>query len=172
MIENKRNNEKVKEKRKGSRIIFGFTLVSILFQTILTFTLLLKSTEENARLSKITGVLFAVYLISFAILTISSVRTRKYGKEGLNLYKASMKWFKRIVKLLLVVISILNIFSAVKVDILALMWAIILLVVNVFLIALDFFVSGVKFVIGRRVKKWKKNRQEKLNKDSNGESFV
>lgn len=172
MIDNKRSDKQIKEKRKGSRIIFGFTLVSILFQTILTFALLLKSTEENVGLSKITGVLFAVYLVAFVILTISSIGTRKYGKEGLNLYKSSMKWFKRIVKLLLVVISILNIFSAVKVDILALMWAIVLLVINLFLIALDFFISGVKFVVGRKVKKWKRNRQDKLNEDRNGESFI
>ncbi len=156
------NNDVVYEKRKkGSRLLFGFTLFSMLFQTVLTFTLLLKSTEENMMLTKITTWLFIIYAIAFILLTITSMHSRRYEKESVSIYKFTMKWFKRIVNFILVVMSIMNIVTASKIDGFALAGAILLLVVNIFLISLDIFISGVKFWFGRKIKKWKRKKADK-----------
>lgn len=157
------NEIKYKRRKKGSRIIFGFTLLSMLFQTVLTFTLLLKSTEENKTLTKITTIIFFVYVIAFVLLTLVSIRSRRYEKESISMYKTSMKWFKRMVKLLLVVLSIMNIVSASKIDGFALVGAVVVLLINISLIALDIFISGVKYTIGRKYKKWKRKRAENNN---------
>ena len=157
-----KNSDVVYEKRKkGSRIIFGFTLFSMLFQTVLTFTLLLKSTEENKTLTSITTFIFVIYVIAFVLLTITSMHSRRYEKEGLSIYKTTMKWFKRIVNFMLVVMSIMNIVTASKIDGIALSGAVLLLVVNILLISLDVFISGVKYRLGRKVKKWKREKAER-----------
>ena len=157
----KTQTERTNKRRKGSRLIFGFTLFSMLFQTVLTFTLLLKSTEENKTLTKITTWLFIIYAVAFILLTITSMHSRRYEKESVSIYKTTMKWFKRIVKFILIVMSIMNIVTASKVDKLALIGAVALLLVNIFLISLDIFISGVKFWFGRKIKKWKRGKAEK-----------
>ena len=150
-------------RKKGNRFVFAFTLISMIFQTVFTFVLLLKTTEENAVLTKITTWLFIIYAISFIVMTMLSLRSRRYEKESVAVYRSSIKWFKRMIKLMLVVLSIMNIVTAVKVDIFALIGAVILLIVNIFLISLDFFVAGVKFKIRRKLKKWKQKRNAKID---------
>lgn len=158
-------SEKIQSERrkKGNRFVFAFTLISMIFQTVFTFVLLLETTEENAVLTKITTWLFIIYAISFIVMTMLSLRSRRYEKESVAVYRSSMKWFKRMIKLMLVVLSIMNIVTAVKIDIFALIGAVILLIVNIFLISLDFFVAGVKFKIRRKLKKWKQKRNAKID---------
>ena len=158
-------SEKIQSERrkKGNRFVFAFTLISMIFQTVFTFVLLLETTEENAVLTKITTWLFIIYAISFIVMTMLSLRSRRYEKESVAVYRSSMKWFKRMIKLMLVVLSIMNIITAVKIDIFALISAVILLIVNIFLISLDFFVAGVKFKIRRKLKKWKQKRNAKID---------
>ena len=160
-MENKKSDIVYEKRKKGSRLLFGFTLFSMLFQTVLTFTLLLKSTEENIVLTKITTWLFIIYTIAFILLTITSMHSRRYEKESISVYKTTMKWFKRIVNFILVVMSIMNIVTASKIDGFALVGAVVLLCVNVFLISLDVFISGVKYRLGRKMKKWKREKADR-----------
>ena len=139
----KENNEQSqsspKKRKRGSLIVFCFTLISMLFQTVLTFTLLMRTTAESKTLAKVTTSMFVLYIIIFVCMTLMSMSQRKYEKESLNMYKGTMKWFKKLMKLVIVVLSIVNILAASKVDKVALVGAVGLLLFNLFLISIDIF---------------------------------
>ena len=161
MEENRENQTGHRKRKRGNIIFFCFTLISMLFQTVLTFTLLMKTTAESKILAKITTSMFVLYIIIFVCMTLMSVSQRRYEKESLHMYKGTMKWFKKLMKLIIVVLSIVNIMAASKVDKPALIGAVGLLLFNLFLISLDIFIDGVKYSIQRKIKKRKRRKEGK-----------
>ncbi len=161
MEETKENVKSKRKKKRGSLIVFGFTLISMLLQTVLTFKLLFETTAENKALARVTTIMFMIYVVAFALMVLFSIKQRKFEKESVSMYKGTMKWFKKIIKLLIVVISIVNILVASKVDTVALIGAVALLLFNLFLISLDIFIDGVKFKIQRKIKKRKRRKEGK-----------
>lgn len=142
-------------KKKGSRILFLFSVLSLAFQTALTFFLLFKSTEGTVLNSIILG-LSAIYVFAFLGLLVFGLGSRRLSKDGVHLFKASVKVIKRLMNLLLVLLSILSIISASKINYGLLLYSILMLAYNIFLIALDFFISSLK----QKYKKAKKRREQ------------
>ena len=149
------------EKRKGNSFIFFFNLVSIGFQTILTFSIL-KNSATNGLLSKITTILFIIFLASFVLVTAVGFINRSYNKTALGLYKNSMKVVKYVLKLLLIIISVLNIIQATRLDFVALISSIFSLLLVILAIAFDVAVASVKHKWSRYRKRKRREKQERL----------
>lgn len=148
------------EQKQGNIVVFIFTLLSLGFQTILTFVLLKKSTMDGV-ISKIITILFFVFLAVFIIVSLSALARRKYSKTAVGLYKNSMKVVKYVLKIILVAISILNIVQASKLDLVALITSIFSLLLIILTIAFNVFVEGVKFKFKRFVQRRKNAKEQK-----------
>lgn len=152
-------------KKQGNIFIFVFTLISLGFQTVLTFVLLSRSVH-NTTISKITTILFIIYIVSFVIVTLASLGTRKYSKTALRLYKNSLKTIKYALKLLLIAISILNIISASRLDLVALISSIFSLFLIFVTISFDCLVAGLKFKYSRYRKRKKQQKLQRQKEKS------
>lgn len=153
------------EKKQGNIFIFVFTLVSLGFQTVLTFVLLSRS-ARNTTIGKITTALFIIYIIFFAIFTLASLGTRKYSKTALGLYKNSLKTIKYALKLLLIAISILNIISASRLDLVALISSIFSLFLIIITISFDVLVAELKFKYFRYRKRKKQQKLQRQKEEA------
>ena len=149
------------EKKKGNSFVFFFNLVSIGFQTILTFSIL-KNSATDGILSKITTILFIIFLVSFVLVTAVGFINRSYNKTALGLYKNSMKVVKYVLKLLLITISVLNIIQATRLDFVALITSIFSLALVILAIAFDVAVASVKHKWSRYRKRKRIEKQERL----------
>lgn len=152
---------KKNEQKQGNIVVFIFTLVSLGFQTILTFVLLKKSTMDGV-LSKIITILFLVFLSVFILVSLLSLSRQKYSKTAVGLYKNSMKVVKYVLKIILITISILNIIQASRLDLVALISSIFSLMLVILTIAFNVFVEGVKFKFKMFVNRRKIAKEQRL----------
>ncbi len=152
---------KKNEQKQGNIVVFIFTLVSLGFQTILTFVLLKKSTMDGV-LSKIITILFLVFLGVFILVSLLSLSRQKYSKTAVGLYKNSMKVVKYVLKIILITISILNIIQASRLDLVALISSIFSLMLVILTIAFNVFVEGVKFKFKMFVNRRKIAKEQRL----------
>ena len=157
-----KSKEPVKEKEKKisafQKIYFGFSVISVIVQIIITFYLL-ASSSADPKLERVIVVLGFVYLGVFLIMVLMNFHTRKLSKNSLAMYKGSMKFVKHAFKLIMLSVSILNIISASSLDLFALVTSVALLIFNIMTICLSLLVSFITGEIKRRLRK--KNREKK-----------
>lgn len=156
-------------KKQGNIFIFIFTIISLGFQTALTFVLLANS-SKNTVVGKITTVTFLVYVAIFVIFTLVSLNAKKYSKTALGLYKNSMKCIKYLLKLLLITLSILNIVSASRLDLFALISSIFSLLLIILTITLDVFIAEMKFKFNRYRKRKRQKKIQQQKEETNRQS--
>lgn len=148
------------EQSQGNIFVFIFTLVSLGFQTILTFVLLKRSTMDGF-LSKIITILFLVFLFVFIVVSLSALARQKYNKTAVGLYKNSMKVVKYVLKIILIAISILNIVQASRLDLTALLSSIFSLILVLITITINVVVEGIKFKVNRFMQRRKIAKEQK-----------
>ncbi len=148
------------EQSQGNIFVFIFTLVSLGFQTILTFVLLKRSTMDGF-LSKIITILFLVFLFVFIVVSLSALTRQKYNKTAVGLYKNSMKVVKYVLKIILIAISILNIVQASRLDLTALLSSIFSLILVLITITINVVVEGIKFKVNRFMQRRKIAKEQK-----------
>lgn len=148
------------EQSQGNLFVFIFTLVSLGFQTILTFVLLKRSTMDGF-LSKIITILFLVFLFVFIVVSLSALARQKYNKTAVGLYKNSMKVVKYVLKIILIAISILNIVQASRLDLTALLSSIFSLILVLITITINVVIEGIKFKVNRFMQRRKIAKEQK-----------
>ena len=145
----------MKEKLKS--IWFIMVVVSVLMQTALTFFMLYRKSTDKL-LSDVIIVLTIAYILAFLLIAGLSLHSKKISREALGGYKRSQKVVKRVLTLLMLVMSVLNFLSAGGSGI-EFIWSIILIVFNLIVIYIDSLVGKVKQVFIK--KKKRKEREEK-----------
>lgn len=144
------SNNKGNEKKKGNMLKFVFTIVSVFFQTGLTFYLLSKSAISE-KFYYLIVTIGAIYFISFVLLILFHIQDRKLGSSsGAKIYKKCLKVTKYVFKILMLGISVVSLISATKVNFASLFYSILLLAFNIYLIAFDVFVWSVTDTIKRK----------------------
>lgn len=155
-------NEKEEYKNRTSerrgRFLFFVMAVVVVIQTAITFYLLAKSTESS--LAKyILYALGAVYLVTFVLMTVFYLKDNNYQKQsGVNQYKKLLKVTKYLFKFLLIIISVVSLFSAARMEGGRVFYFVIMVLINVFMIALD--ISVWSFMDEIKRKKQRKIEEE------------
>ena len=168
-------------KEKLKKIWFVLLVVSVLLQTALTFFLLYRQSRSEM-LDKIIFVLLLTYIFAFLIIVIVSFPSKKISHEAMVGYKRSQKSVKRILTLLMLVLSIINIVQA-KGSGLEFTLSIIMIVYNLFVIYIDMKISRLKDKIYRKkksaerkikelqIQNWhKRNAEDKTNSKNDMEN--
>lgn len=145
-------------KRGIKTVLFVLAIISTLAQTALTFFLLYrKSTDE--RLSQIIFILWLAYLIAFLVIVIMSLGSRKISPEAMTGYKRSRKAVKRILTLLMLVLSMVNLINS-KTGGVELVLSIAMIAFNFFVIYIDMKISQLTDKLARRKKKRERAKKE------------
>lgn len=160
-INEKEDNKNKTAERKG-RLLFFVMSVVVVIQTAITFYLLAKSTSSNL-VRYILYTLGAVYLVTFVLMTIFYLKDNNYKKQsGVNQYKKLLKVTKYLFKFLLIIISVISLFSAVRMESGRVFYFVIMVLINVFMIALDISVWSFMDEIKRKKQRkiMEENRKE------------
>lgn len=137
-------------KNKFKIIFFIITIMSVLCQTALTFYLLYSSATAGI-MKDVIIVITLMYVLAFLTIVILSFPNKKISREALVGYKRSQKSIKRVLTLLMLVISLINILNS-NGSGLDLVFAIILLVVNVIIIYIDKKIENISDFFARKRK--------------------
>ncbi len=149
----------MQQNKKGNSFFFTFSMLSLLFQTVLTFVLLFNA-SQTPKIQTAIKWLFGIFLGTLAIVTLMSRAKKRYSKEAVSMYKTSMKFVKYVLKLLMIAISVLNIFSAKSLNVFAFVSSIVSLVLVVISISVDVFILKVKYRWSKFKKQFVKNREQ------------
>lgn len=148
----------VKEKLRS--IWFTMVVFSVLSQTALSFFMLYKKATDKL-MGDIIIVLTLTYILAFLLIAGLSLHAKKISREAMVGYKRSLKVTKRVLTLLMLVVSIMNIVTAGGGG-LDFIFSIILVIFNLIIIYIDSLVSRVKDKFARKAKK--REREEKNQK--------
>lgn len=147
-----------KEVKERVRSVWFFLLVvGTILQTALTFYLLYKQ-SSNETLNKVIFVLLLTYVFAFLVIVAMSFHAKKISKEAMRGFKRSQKTVKRVLTLLMLGISVVNLFVS-RGSGLELTLSIIMIMYNLLLIYVDIKVAAIADKISRRRKQ--KQRAEK-----------
>ena len=144
-------------KQKIRAIWFIMVVLSVLAQTALTFFLLYnKATDSTLR--DVIIVLTIAYILAFLLIAALSANSKKISREALGGYKRSQKVVKRVLTLLMLVMSVLNFVTAGGSGV-EFILSIVLIVYNLIVIYIDTLISRIKDKFAKKRKK--KERAEK-----------
>lgn len=145
-------------KEKLKTIWFIMVVISVLAQTALSFLLLYKK-APNTLIGDIIIILTLTYIFAFLLIVFLSAYAKKISREAMQGYKRSLKVVKRVLTLLMLVVSIVNFLSAggSGVDFI---FSIILVIFNLIVIYIDILVSRVKEKFDK-----KSRSRERIKKD-------
>lgn len=139
-------------------MLFVLGIISTLAQTALTFFLLYrKSTSE--RLGQVIFILWLTYVIAFLVIVAMSFGSRKISPDAMQGYKRSQKAVKRILTLLMLVLSVVNLVNS-KTGGVELGLAIAMIAYNLFVIYIDSKIAKISDKIARKKKKREREKKE------------
>lgn len=144
-------------KEKLKTIWFIMVVISVLAQTALSF-LLLYNKAPNKLMGDIIIVLTLTYILAFLLIVGLSAHSKKISREAMGGYKRSLKVVKRVLTLLMLIISIMNLLGSGGGG-LDFIFSIVLVVFNLVIIYVDILFSRVKDKFTRKARK--RERQEK-----------
>lgn len=159
---NKKEDYKSGASERKGRFLFFVMSAMVVIQTAITFYLLAQSTESSF-VKYILFALGAVYLVTFVLMMIFYLKDNNYkNQSGVNQYKKLLKVTKYLFKFLLIIISVVSLFSATRMESGKVFYFIIMVLVNVFMIALDVSVWSVMDEIKRKKQRkiMEENRKE------------
>ena len=151
-----RKNSNVKEKLKT--IWFIMVSLSVLSQTALSFFLLYKKAPDKL-MGDIIIVLTLTYILAFLLIVALSAHAKKISREALGGYKRSLKVVKRVLTLLMLVVSIMNILST-GAGGLDFIFSIILVIFNMVVIYIDIIIGRIKDKFTRKAKARERKEKE------------
>lgn len=137
-------------KNKFKVIFFIITILSVLLQTALTFYLLYVNATTKI-FKDIVIVLTIAYVLAFLLIVLLSLPNKKISREALAGYKRSQKTVKRVLKLLMLMVAIINILNA-RGSGLELAFSIILLIFNFIIIYIDKRIEKISDFFARKRK--------------------
>lgn len=145
-------------KEKLKTIWFIMVVLSVLSQTALTFLLLYKKAPDKL-FGDIIIILTITYILAFLLIVGLSAYSKKISREAMGGYKRSLKVAKRVLTLLMLVVSIMNIVSAGGggADF---VFSIILVIFNLVIIYIDIVVSKIKDKFERKARKREREKNE------------
>ena len=142
-------------------ILFILSIVGTVAQTTLTFYLLYnQSTSELFH--QVVVVLLLTFLLAFLVIVAMSFHAKKISHEAMRGYKRTQKAVKRILTLLMLVLSVVNIINA-RGSGLEFTLAIIMIIYNLIIIYIDMKITNFTDKIARKRKqKEREKREEEL----------
>ena len=146
----------MKEKLKA--IWFTLLVVGTLFQTTLTFYLLYKK-SENETLNKIIFVLLLAYVLAFLVIVAMSLGSKKISRDAMVGYKRSRKTIKRVLTLLMLVLSVINIFNS-RGGGAEMVLSVAMIIYNLVLIYIDIKITKIKDGFARKRKQRERAARE------------